>query len=132
MRNRLWMGMVVLSALVLGAAGCRRARPPLNFSPEELPEARVGEPYQAEITVSGNQTPVFWMLVEEGQLPPGLELKHQDGEDVGVITGTPTEGGEFSFAVTALCYGTNTNGQTGSRTYQLRVMVGEQSDSGQN
>lgn len=125
MRRRLWIGLAVMLVLGLGTAGCRRARPPLKFSPEELPEGHVGEPYRAEITVSGNETPVFRMLLEDGQLPPGLELKHQDGEDFGVITGTPSRAGEFSFEIGALCYGTNKNGQSGARAYQLHVKNGE-------
>jgi len=119
MRNSVWM--VVLLALVLGAAGCRWGRPALKFSPKELPEARVGESYRAEITVSGNETPVFRMLVEGGELPPGFELKHHDGEKTAVLTGTPEREGEYTLEITALCYGTNKSGQAGSRTYQLQV-----------
>lgn len=121
MRSKFWIGMIILVMFGAAVSGCRRARPPLSFSPEELPEARIGEPYRAEITVSGNETPVFRMLLEDGQLPPGLRLEHQDGEDSGVITGTPTEAGDFSFEIGALCYGTNTNGQSGARAYQLQV-----------
>jgi hypothetical protein len=93
----------------------------LALSPTELPEAQVGQPYEATITVSGNHTPVFLISVDDEELPPGLTLHYEDNASTAEIRGVPEKAGSFEFTVRALCYGTNVSGQTGERRYTLLV-----------
>jgi hypothetical protein len=105
--------MVVLACSCTGA--------PLAFSPPKLPDAQVGEPYEATITVSGNHTPVFLIAVDGEELPPGLALHYEENASTAEIKGVPEKAGSFEFTVRALCYGTNVSGQTGERRYTLLV-----------
>ena len=59
-----------------------------------LPAGMVGAEYQASLNAIGGTKPYNWAITAGG-LPDGLEL---DG-DTGVISGTPTEGGSFSFTI---------------------------------
>ena len=114
---------VILSMLALIAAvsACYEERPPLTFSPDELPGAAVGEAYEAAINVSDNVTPVGDMVIAEGELPPGLEIVFEGGSDAALIRGTPEMVGEFRFTVSVWCYGTSVNGQTGEKAYVIVV-----------
>ena len=96
-------------------------RPELAFSPSELPEAQLGQPYQATITVSDSETPVFSMALDSGELPPGLMLHYEKNDSTASIEGIPEEAGEFEFAIHAYCYGTNISGQSGVQHYKLSV-----------
>ena len=59
-----------------------------------LPTAKLRQPYQFQLqTQSG--VPNFKWTVTRGSLPPGLVLSEN-----GMISGTPTEKGEFPFVVT--------------------------------
>ncbi len=116
---RLWAPLLLLAAALL-ACGDRRPAA-LAFSPAELPEAQVGRPYSATISVSGNVTPVGDMFVDTGALPPGLQLTFDETSRTAEISGTPTEAGTFKFAVGAWCFGTNVSGQTGEQEFELVV-----------
>ncbi len=94
---------------------------PLKFTPENLPEAQVGNAYETKIEISLNNTPVGDFSISEGTLPEGLEFSFLEGEDAASITGTPTEAGTFTFTVSAWCFGTQVSGQTGEKTYSLTV-----------
>jgi len=59
-----------------------------------LPDATVGSPYSASLGSSGGTPPYTWRLVH-GSLPPGLSLDARDG----VISGTSTKSGHWSFTV---------------------------------
>ena len=100
-------------------------RPPLAFSPLELPEARLGHPYEVTITISGNETPVFLISVDSGELPPGLILHYEEWDDIdgrtSRIEGVPEKAGEFEFVVSAQCRATYFSGQTGEQRYTLLV-----------
>ena len=61
---------------------------------ETLPAGRIGAAYSGTLAATGWPVPVF--ALASGSLPGGLSL----GAD-GVISGTPTAAGTFSFAVTA-------------------------------
>jgi len=113
--------LLPLALLFMVVLACRCTGAPLAFSPPELPEAQVGQPYEATITVSGNHTPVFLISVDSEELPPGLTLHYEDNASTAEIKGVPEKAGEFEFTVRAYCYGTNVSGQTGERRYRLLV-----------
>ncbi len=114
---------LILAALLLVVASlaCGGSRPPLQFSPDTLPDAQVGQSYNVSITVSGNVTPVGQMSIGKGALPDGLVLQHERGNSTATISGTPQAAGEFEFTVAAWCLGTNVSGQTGQQDYRLVV-----------
>jgi hypothetical protein len=113
---------MMASVLVLSAVlGCM-PRPALQFSPATLPDAQIGSPYTATITVSQAETPVGGTSVQDGTLPAGLDLSlAKQPENTIQISGTPTAPGTFSFTVYVWCYGTNVNGQTATQEYTLVV-----------
>ena len=71
---------------------------------------RSGRPYSATVVASGGTGP-YTYSVSAGALPPGLTLNPATG----VISGTMTTQGSFSFTISAL----DTLGNTGSRAYAL-------------
>lgn len=99
-------------------------RPPghrLTFSPTDLPEAEVGQPYQVTIVISDNYTPAGDIFIESGALPPGLTLTFLEGTDTAEISGIPEEAGTFEFVVGAWCMGTSVSGDSGEQAYALVV-----------
>lgn len=78
-----------------------------------LPTGKIGEFYQAKVTTIGGVPPYRWGL-SSGQLPPGLVF-----DATGAITGKPTSGGNFTFAVTA---DDSSNGKMSyEQTYTLSI-----------
>lgn len=68
--------------------------PALEVKTGVLPKAFVRQPYQARLEARGGIVPFRWE-VTEGSLPAGINL-HNDG----LLTGTPTQTGDFHFTVT--------------------------------
>ena len=62
----------------------------------ELPEISAGQYYRHQITASGNQ-PLFFNLSEGSHLPSGISL-----DSTGLITGIPSEPGNYPLLVTVL------------------------------
>ncbi len=118
---------IIFLLIVVGLAGiilaCRGGNGPssLVFTPDKLPDAKVGQVYQTTITVTKNDTPVFQMGLAEGGLPAGLSFMFNEGKNSATISGIPTAAGTFKFTVGAACYGTSVNGQTGSQPYLLTI-----------
>jgi hypothetical protein len=98
-------------------------RPALQFLPDKLPDARVGQPYKVDILIAKNVTPVDNYSISAGALPPGLELVVDTQLRTAKIAGTPNQAGTFEFTVSVWCLGTNVSGQTGDKQYTL--VVGE-------
>ena len=87
--------------------------PPAITTPSgDLPRGEVGTPYSFQLEADGNE-PITWSMSEyAATLPPGLSISSD-----GLISGTPTENGVFSFSVKAEnAYGKSYCG--------LRIMVG--------
>ena len=119
-RSRIVGGIACALALT-AVVGC--TRPALQFSPTTLPDAQVGSPYAATITVSQAETFVALASVEDGLLPAGLklELVHQPADTI-QISGTPTVAGTSSFTIRVRCVGhPDFAGQTAAPRYTLVV-----------
>jgi hypothetical protein len=67
--------------------------PPTIATSSPLPAATLGSAYSQTLTATGGSPPYTWS-VTSGALPAGLTLA-----SVGMISGTPTAAGSFSFAV---------------------------------
>jgi uncharacterized repeat protein (TIGR03803 family) len=66
---------------------------PLQITTSSLPAGTVNSPYTATLSVTGGVPPYNWSVIH-GSLPNGLTLNSS-----GVISGTPTSAGNFSFTV---------------------------------
>lgn len=94
---------------------------PLVIEPESLPEAYVEAPYEIEIHITQNKTPVGDMFIKKGSLPAGLEFAFLEGEDSAKISGIPQEAGIFTITIYAWCFGTMVSGQTLEKEYHIVV-----------
>ena len=70
------------------------AAPTISFSPTTLTAGTVGSAYSQSISGSGGTAPYGSYIVKTGALPAGLSLSSG-----GVVSGTPTAGGTFTFTV---------------------------------
>jgi hypothetical protein len=87
----------------------------LAITTATLPAATVGTKYSARLAAQGGTTPYTWSIVS-GKLPTGLTLS-----STGVITGTPTAKGTFSFTCRVKSSGTLL--QTASRVESIVANV---------
>lgn len=83
----------------------------LAIEQTSLAAANIASPYSAVLTASGGQPPYRWTIAS-GTLPPGLTLNSG-----GALTGTPSQPGNFSFAIQA---SDNIN-QHATRSYSILV-----------
>jgi hypothetical protein len=81
-----------------------------NASP--LPNAAVGTAYSQQMTATGGNGPAYTFTLSFGSLPAGLTLTNQ-----GLLSGTPTQGGDFFFSISA----TDPGGVTRGKNFQLAV-----------
>jgi len=73
--------------------------------------ARLGRNYSGQLTATGSM-PITWFIVD-GSLPTGLSLN----QNTGIISGTPVEGGNFTFTVVA----TNVVGVSPPATFTIEA-----------
>jgi hypothetical protein len=85
--------------------------PTITIAPATIADGVVGEAYTATLTASGGTAP-YTYAVTAGALPAGVTLGSG-----GTLAGTPTEGGSFTFTVTA----TDANDFTGTQAYTLQI-----------
>ena len=83
----------------------------IAISPSDVPDGQEGVAYSQAITASGGIAP-YTYAVTAGTLPAGLSLSA-----AGVLSGTPSADGSYSFTVTATDAGSN----TGARAYAMDV-----------
>jgi hypothetical protein len=79
--------------------------------PATLPDGVAGSPYNQTMT-AGNGTAPYVFSVSSGNLPPGLALSSD-----GMLSGTPTNSGIFSFTILA----TDAYGCSDGRDYSVAV-----------
>ncbi len=85
----------------------------------ELPGGLVGETYMERLQASGGLTPYSWEFVS-GELPPGLSLA-----DNGLVSGTPSLEGIYSFQASLTDDNTPPQTDTGMFSIQVDVICGD-------
>jgi uncharacterized protein YjdB len=88
--------------------------PPLTITTTSLPPGKVGNWYSRTLGASGGTKPYNWSIAG-GSLPPGLSLN----AGTGVISGTPTTSGLYSF--TAQVTDASSPVQTATRALSIRI-----------
>jgi Autotransporter beta-domain/Putative Ig domain/Cadherin-like domain len=91
------------------AGGCS-----LTFSSSTVPNGNVGTAYSTTISATGGTAP-YTYTVASGSLPTGLTLS-----STGVISGTPSVAGTYSFTTLA----TDSGGSTGAQSYSMTITSG--------
>ncbi len=83
-------------------------------TPSVLPAATVRQPYSETLTANGGVAPYTWALAPGGTPPIGISIS-----EGGVVSGTPTSAGAFSFTVQV----TDSQGNTAIRAFSLNVVL---------
>lgn len=105
----------ILTALLTGLGTFLFAQPGIVFSPATLPNAGYGAAYTQTLTVTGGMPP-FTFTISSGQLPPGITLSPG-----GVLSGTATAVGNFTFSVKAQGKSHGPGPKSGTANYTLTV-----------
>ncbi len=98
--------------LVIAAASADSS--PLTISLTPLPQGVVSASYTGTLSVTGGTAPYTWSIAS-GQLPAGLSL----APNTGVISGTPTASGSYSFGVSVV--DSSSSAQSATATVPLTV-----------
>jgi hypothetical protein len=88
------------------------APPPVEIVTSSIQAAVKDVSFNQQLNAGGGRAPYTW-AVTGGSLPSGLSL----GAGTGMISGTPTSSGNFSFTITA----TDADLQTASKSYSITV-----------
>lgn len=89
---RALIAAAAITHLAFWAGALQAEDAPLTITTESLPEAAVGQAYYQPLTATGGVTPYTW-TVYRGTLPTGVVIDPYSG----VIYGTPSVGGSYSF-----------------------------------
>jgi hypothetical protein len=87
---------------------------PQITTPSPLPDATLSTAYSRTLQATGGAAPYAWSLLASS-LPPGLSLN----PTTGVISGTPTIGGTFTFTARVV----DANGAETNRNYTLAIVM---------
>ena len=85
-----------------------------SITTSSLPLGEVGVAYSQTLAVTGGTIPYVWSI-SAGALPPGLSL----GASTGIISGTPTTAGPYSFTVKV----TDSAGGIATRVLSITIKV---------
>lgn len=99
-------------ACSIGAFEPQSATATITLSPTALPNGTVGVAYNQTISASGGSGTGFTFAITAGTLPSGLTLSSS-----GLLSGTPTAAGPFTFTVMA----TDSARNKGSQQYTLTI-----------
>lgn len=88
---------------------------PLSIDSTPIPDGQVGSAYSAALGVSGGTAPYTWSI-SSGALPGGLSL----GQSNGVISGTPTTSGQFTFTA-MVTDSTSPTPQTATQSFSFTI-----------
>jgi len=88
----------------------------LTITTTTLPAATALTADSQALAATGGSSPYTWTAVTTGTLPPGLSLS-----PAGVISGTPTAGGNFSFTVQVS--DSSTPALTASQKFSIQVSL---------
>ena len=91
--------------------GCTGGCPTITVNPSSLSSGKRNHSYSQTLTASGGVSP-YTFSKTSGSLPSGMSLSSS-----GVLSGTPTSSGTFTFTVQAKDH----NNCTGIRTYSLYI-----------
>ena len=105
------------ATLTLTLSAQRNSQAPLTIQPVTLTGAAVARAYSGVLSAIGGTAPYVWS-VSSGRLPGGLSLS----TSTGVISGTPTTDGAFSFTVKVKDSGSPA--QSASATVPMIVTAG--------
>jgi hypothetical protein len=108
--DRYGFGRLNAHAALLSIASCAA----IEVTPVTIPDAQTLHGYEVAFSASGG-TPTYLWTVTTGALPPGLTLSV-----AGVLSGTPTAVGAYSFSVQT----TDANGCSGHRAINMIVTAG--------
>src|SRR5690348_5442422 len=134
LRRRPWLAAALALSVILyaavGLSGCAlsgsSATPPppssLSITTSGLASAQQQSSYNAVLSASGGSAPYHWSLTS-GTLPNGLFLTNSTG----VISGTATQSGNFSFTVQA--QDSSSPVQTAKHKYTLAVSTSNSGSS---
>jgi hypothetical protein len=87
----------------------------LQFSTSSLPAGQVGASYSTMVQATGGTTPYHWSI-SSGTLPAGLTL----AAGTGIITGTPTTSGSYTFTA-KVTDSTSPTAQTATKSLTITV-----------
>jgi hypothetical protein len=110
--------LLAVPILLLPLSACSSE---LEVSPPALPDGTVGQPFEALVTVSNNDTPLGGGRIIRGAMPPGLSMAEVENDDTLPIRGVPEQAGSFSFELELWCYATNFSGQSAARKYDIDI-----------
>ncbi len=110
--NRALESSEIVALYSAGSAG-RTVTGPYFNTPPTLPEVLVGTPYSQTVTTQRGTSPITFSLVG-GALPPGITWNTGSG----LLSGTPTTAGSFTFTLRA----TDAGSLSADQTFTLRVL----------
>ncbi len=70
-------------------------------TPNTLPAGTANSPYSQNLTSTGGVAPITYSFVAGTPVPPGLSIT-PSGPTTGVLSGTPTSAGNYSFPIQAV------------------------------